>query len=91
MDEQTSTSTGNPTSAPIYQESQEKNAKWLWLFIVLIIVGALIYAFVKGIGPFAAFKSEKVQEESTPPPVDFFRTWIAEKLSIGILLYQIGT
>ncbi|OGD95547.1 hypothetical protein A3F02_01100 [Candidatus Curtissbacteria bacterium RIFCSPHIGHO2_12_FULL_38_9b] len=70
MEEQQSPTAGTP----IYQESQQKNAKWLWLFIVLIIVGALIYAFVKGIGPFAAFKSEKVQEESTPPPVDFFQS-----------------
>lgn len=52
--------------SPIYQETQEKNAKWLWLLIILIIVGALIFAFVRGIGPFAALKKEKAVESSTP-------------------------
>lgn len=56
------------TSAPIYQQSQEKNAKWLWLLVVLIIVGAIIFAFVKGIGPLARFKGEEefaVEESPT--------------------------
>jgi|SRR3989344_2666265 len=68
MDEQTSTSTGNPTSAPIYQESQEKNAKWLWLLIILIIIGALVFAFFRGIGPFAQFKKATEQTEASPTP-----------------------
>lgn len=50
MDEQ-----NQPVSpAPIYQESQDKNAKWLWLLIFLIIIGALAFAFFRGIGPFGA-------------------------------------
>ncbi len=40
--------------APIYQESQDKNAKWLWLLIFLIIIGAVVFAFFRGIGPFGA-------------------------------------
>lgn len=53
-------------SGPIYQESQEKNAKWLWLLIILIIVGALVFAFFRGIGPFAKF-SPFVQKASPTP------------------------
>lgn len=53
MDEQQTPTVGTP----IYQESSEKNAKWLWLLIVLIIVGVLIFAYVRGIGPFANLKS----------------------------------
>lgn len=58
------------TSGPIFQEStQGKNAKWLWLLIVLIIIGALVFAFVRGIGPFGQFKlgggEEQVVEEET--------------------------
>lgn len=53
--------------APIYQETQEKNAKWLWLLIILIIVGALVFAFFKGIGPFAAI-SPFAKTEATPTP-----------------------
>jgi len=58
------------TSAPIYQESQEKNAKWLWLLIILIIVGALAFAFFRGIGPFAAISPfAKSQASPTPSPI----------------------
>lgn len=58
------------TPAPIYQESQEKNAKWLWLLIILIIVGALAFAFFRGIGPFAAISPFAKSEESpTPSPM----------------------
>jgi hypothetical protein len=67
MDEQQTPIAGTP----IYQESQEKNAKWLWLLIVLIIVGALVFAFFRGIGPFSRFKAE-VREEASPTPVVFF-------------------
>lgn len=64
MDEQQSPIAGTP----IYQESsQEKNAKWLWLLIILIIIGGLIFAFIKGIGPFAQLKGTK--EEASPTPI----------------------
>lgn len=53
-------------TGPIYQESQEKNAKWLWLLIILIIVGALVFAFFRGIGPFAQY-SPFVQKASPTP------------------------
>lgn len=53
--------------SPVFQETQSKNAKWLWLLIFLIIVGALVFAFVKGIGPFAQFATtSKVEESPTP-------------------------
>ena len=56
-----------PTAGtPIYQESQEKNAKWLWLLIIIIIIGALVFAYVRGIGPFGSLKSSK--EEASPAP-----------------------
>ncbi|OGD94357.1 hypothetical protein A2697_00045 [Candidatus Curtissbacteria bacterium RIFCSPHIGHO2_01_FULL_41_44] len=67
MEEQQTPTAGSP----IYQESQEKNAKWLWILIVLIIVGALVFAFVRGIGPLARFKGE-FREEASPTPVEFF-------------------
>ena len=63
MDEQQSPISGTP----IYQESsQEKNAKWLWLLIIVIIIGGLIFAFIKGIGPFAQLRGNK--EEASPSP-----------------------
>lgn len=56
---------GNP--GPIYQESTGgKNAKWLWLLIALIIVGALAFAFVRGIGPFGQFKKGSTLVEESP-------------------------
>lgn len=59
--------TQTPTAGtPIYQESGEKNAKWLWLLIVLIIFGALVFAFVRGVGPFSGFKSQDVTQSPTP-------------------------
>lgn len=68
------------TPAPIYQESQDKNAKWLWLLIFLIIIGAVVFAFFRGIGPFAAISpfvskaspspSESPFAESSPSVVD---------------------
>ena len=54
---------------PVYQESQQKNAKWLWFLIILIIIAALVFAFVRGIGPFAQFKGQ--QEEASPTPFEF--------------------
>lgn len=56
--------------APIYQESQEKNAKWLWFLIILIIAGALAFAFFRGIGPFAAI-SPFVKFQISPAPSPF--------------------
>ncbi len=56
-----------PTAGtPIYQESQEKNAKWLWFLIILIIIGALVFAYVRGVGPFAKFRGGTVQESPSP-------------------------
>lgn len=54
--------------SPIYQESQQKNAKWLWLLIFIIIIAALTFAFVRGIGPFAQFKSNTSEIEESPVP-----------------------
>ena len=57
-----------PTAGtPIYQEAPEKNAKWLWFLIVLIIAGALVFAYVRGIGPFGQFKSSSSNEVSPTP------------------------
>jgi len=67
MDEQNNQATGSSAQSPIYQESQEKNAKWLWLLIVLIIIGALVFAFFRGIGPFAQFRGEKGETVSPTP------------------------
>lgn len=62
MDEQHSPVAGTP----IYQESGGKNAKWLWILIALIIIGALVFAFWKGIGPFGKLRGTSV--EATPTP-----------------------
>ena len=71
MDEQTATT--NPTTgpAPIYQQSQEKNAKWLWLLIILIILGAVAFAFFRGVGPFAKISPFVKKEVATPTPQVF--------------------
>lgn len=59
-----------PTAqSPIYQESQEKNAKWLWMLIIFIIIAALVFAFFKGIGPFAKFSPFVQKEEVSPTPM----------------------
>lgn len=64
MDNQQSPTAGTP----IYQESnQGKNAKWLWLLIALIIIAALVFAFIRGIGPFTAFKSGEEAAASPTP------------------------
>ncbi len=69
MDEQQSPIAGTP----IYQESsQGKNAKWLWLLIILIIIGGLIFAFIKGIGPFAQLRGSKQEASPTPTPESSF-------------------
>ena len=57
------------TGTPIYQESQGRNAKWLWLLIALIIAGALVFAFLRGIGPFSKFSPfERGEEEAESLP-----------------------
>lgn len=62
-----------PTAGtPIYQESGEKNAKWLWFLIVTIIIAALVFAYVRGIGPFGKFRGETVGE--SPSPRSIFTT-----------------
>ena len=54
---------------PICQENQDGgNAKWLWVLIALIVVGALGFAFFKGIGPFANLRGEDSSEEVSPSP-----------------------
>lgn len=58
------------SQSPIYQETEEKNAKWLWFLIVLIIVGALVFAYIRGIGPFASLKGED-QSVPSPTPTSF--------------------
>ena len=67
MDEQQTPTAGTP----IYQESQEKNAKWLWILIILIIIGALVFAFLRGIGPFSRFKATSQEQEESPSPFVF--------------------
>lgn len=67
MDEQQNSPTAG---TPVYQQSQEKNAKWLWLLIILIIMGALVFAYIRGIGPFGALKSRGEAVES-PTPAQF--------------------
>ena len=70
MDEQVQQPQPTFTQSPIYQEAPEgKNAKWLWILIVLIIVGALAFAFFRGIGPFAQFRSGS--QSATPTPEAF--------------------
>ena len=70
MDEQ---QTPIPTAgSPIYQESQGKNAKWLWLLIIFIIIAALVFAFLRGIGPFSKISPLANKEEVSPTPVSFF-------------------
>lgn len=67
MEEQQTPTAGSP----IYQESQEKNAKWLWMLIIFIIIAALVFAFFKGIGPFSKFSpfTQKEEEEVSPTPM----------------------
>lgn len=69
MEEQQTPTAGSP----IYQESQEKNAKWLWILIIFIIIAALVFAFFKGIGPFSKFSPfTQEEEEVSPTPMAIF-------------------
>ena len=54
--------------SPIYQESQVKNAKWLWFLVILIIIGVLVFAFVRGIGPFGQL-SLLTRDKPSPTPL----------------------
>ena len=57
--------------APIYQESQDKNAKWLWLLIFLIIIGAVVFSFFRGIGPFEAISPFTKTDNPSPSASPF--------------------
>lgn len=56
------------SQTPIYQESSDKSAKWLWLIILSVIIGALVFAFVRGIGPFAGLSPFGGGEGASPTP-----------------------
>src|SRR3989338_6428438 len=56
----------------IYQESsQGKNAKWLWILIILIVIGAIAFAIFRGIGPFSKLKLGGATEETIESPTPF--------------------
>ncbi|MBI3342521.1 LytR C-terminal domain-containing protein [Candidatus Curtissbacteria bacterium] len=79
--EQQPTQPSYTTQSPIYQEAQEsKNAKWLWILIALIIVGALAFAFFKGIGPFGRFKQAAAE---SPTPTAFAEASASPEASAG--------
>ena len=60
-----------PTTS-IYQESsQGKNAKWLWILIILIVIGAVAFAIFRGIGPFSKLKLGGATEETFESPTPF--------------------
>ena len=60
-----------PTTS-IYQESsQGKNAKWLWILIILIVIGAVAFAIFRGIGPFSKLKLGGATEETIESPTPF--------------------
>lgn len=67
MDDQLQQPQPTFTQSPIYQEAPEgKNAKWLWILIVLIVAGALAFAFFRGIGPFGNLRSGSTEASPTP-------------------------
>lgn len=55
------------SSNPIYQEPKTKSAKWLWILVILIIIGGLVFAYVRGIGPFANINN-LVKSSPSPTP-----------------------
>ena len=57
---------GQPSN-PIYQEPKTKSAKWLWILVILIIIGGLVFAYVRGIGPFANINN-LVKSSPSPTP-----------------------
>src|SRR3989344_6387072 len=63
--------THQPTTS-IYQESQQgKNAKWLWILIILIVIGAVAFAVFRGIGPLSKLKLGGGAEETIESPTPF--------------------
>ena len=74
MDEQQPIAPQPYAQSPIYQDNsgEGKNAKWLWILIALIIIGALAFAFFRGIGPFGMLKGDsQVSVTPTPTPNSF--------------------
>src|SRR3989344_1567933 len=74
MDEQQQQQASPPhqPTTSIYQESsQGKNAKWLWILIILIVIGAVAFAIFRGIGPFSKLKLGGVKEETIESPTPF--------------------
>jgi len=75
MDDQQPVAPQQFSQSPIYQDNSQdgKNAKWLWILIALIIVGALAFAFFRGLGPFALLKGSP-EPTPTPTPASLFAT-----------------
>ena len=74
MDEQQPQQPSQPhqPATSIYQESsQGKNAKWLWILIILIVIGAVAFAIFRGIGPFSKLKLGGAKEETVESPTPF--------------------
>ena len=74
MDEQQQQQASPPhqPTTSIYQESsQGKNAKWLWILIILIVIGAVAFAIFRGIGPFSKLKLGGATEETIESPTPF--------------------
>ena len=60
--------------SPIYQDNSQdgKNAKWLWILIILILIGAVAFAIFRGIGPFGRLKLGGGEESVvSPTPFEF--------------------
>lgn len=74
MDDQQPVAPQQFSQSPIYQDNSQdgKNAKWLWILIALIIIGALAFAFFRGIGPFAMLKGGQAEATPSPTPDSFF-------------------
>lgn len=72
-EQQQQTTPSQQPASSIYQESQQgKNAKWLWILIILIIIGAVAFAIFRGIGPFANLKLGGAEETiESPTPFEF--------------------
>lgn len=65
---------GVPAQGPIYQEQEPKSAKWLWLLVILLIIGGLVFAYVRGIGPFKQISFLKKVESPTPSATSMTET-----------------
>lgn len=66
---------------PIYQESQGKSAKWLWLLVILVVIGALVFAYIKGLGPFSQFRLGSKTVESPSPESAVYSSPLPESTS----------